>query len=151
MKAAGMILALGVGGIGLLLVVWHWLERKHLPDSRSEEDEHYLVGQSIRRWVVSGTMILLAIGLFAGSRMEPKIGGRPNLLFLQTWLWVVLLVFLLVVIATIDWFATQIYSRRRRKAMLREGIDLIRDEIRVREAIEKQRRPIEEGNGTLVD
>jgi cobalamin synthase len=148
MTAAGMILSMGVGGVGILLMVWHWLERKH---HEPEEDQRYFVAQAIRRWVVSGTMILLAVGLFAGSRMEPKIGGQPNLLFLQTWLWVVLLVLILVVIATSDWFATQSYSRRQRKAMLREGIDLLRDEIRVRAALARDGRSIQEADGPQAE
>jgi hypothetical protein len=143
-EVASLILSIGVSVVGVLLIVWHWLERPERETAVSEEDRRHFVFQSIRRWVVAAMMFLLSIGLYAGSRMEPKIGGKPNMLFVQTWLWVVLLVFGLVIIALFDWLATSVYSHRQRKAMAREGINLIRDEIRIRTSLKDDRPRFEE-------
>jgi hypothetical protein len=144
-ESASLILSIGVTVVAVLLIVWHWFERPHREAAESEEDRRYYTSQSIRRWIVSVTMLLIAIGIYAGSQMKPMIGGKPNMLFLQTWLWVCLLVLGLVVIAILDWFATRIYSFRKRKAMAREGIDLLRDEIRVRASIRQEPERLDEG------
>jgi hypothetical protein len=144
-ESASLILSIGVTTVAVILMVWHWIERPHREAAESEEDRRYFASQSIRRWIVSVSMVLIAIGLFAGSRMKPMIAGKPNMLFLQTWLWVCLLVLGLVVIAILDWFATRVYSFRKRKAMAREGIDLLRDEIRVRASARQEHEQLDEG------
>ena len=146
-ETIGLILSIGVFGVGLVLAVWTWRDRGHHLSAVTEQDRRHFANQEIRRWVVSGTMVLLAVGVYAGTRIPHKLAGRPNLLFLQTWLWVILLVFVLLVLAAIDWFATRVYGNRQRKAMLREGIDILRDEYRARSALRQNGTTPGESNG----
>jgi membrane protein implicated in regulation of membrane protease activity len=139
-----LILSVGVGAVAVLLIVWHVIERTRRETELSEEDERYFSRQAVRRWVVSATMVLLAIGLYAGSRMAPMVGGRPNVLFVQTWLWVIILLGVLVLVAMAEWVATRRYSMRQRKALLREGLELIRDEMRIRAALRTNGRPLDD-------
>jgi hypothetical protein len=48
------------------------------------------------------------------------------------WLAIALLVLLLFILASFDWLATQRYARRHRRAMVREGLEIVRDEFRLR-------------------
>ena len=70
---------------------------------------------------------MLAIGLAVGTRMDHMVRGRTNPLFVQLWLGVFLLIFALLLLGLLDWFATRRYAYKHRRAMLREHDETLRD------------------------
>ena len=77
-------------------------------------------------------MVLLALGIAIGSRLEHKIAGRANPWFLAVWLAVFALIFVLLWLALLDWIATWLYARRHRRLIARERIQFLRDQRRRR-------------------
>ncbi len=128
----GSWLALGLAAAAVALVGWQLAERRHRGASPSEADRDHFRGQDARRRVVAGSVSLLAAGVYLGSRIPYRREGRPNLAFLQTWLAVFLLIMLLLVLALLDWLATRRYARRHRDAIVREGMEILRDKMRAR-------------------
>lgn len=140
----GLWLALGLAAVAVALVAWQFADRRHRGDSPSEADRAHFRGQDARRWIVAGAVTLLAAGVYLGSHLPYRRDGRPNLAFLETWLAVFLLILLLIVLAFLDWLATRRFARRHRGAIVREGMEIIRDEIRARQA-QARRPPQSEG------
>jgi hypothetical protein len=128
------ILAVSVSIVAALLLTWLWFDRTHRQPGLSPEDAQHFRFQDARRIVVAATMFVLSVGLYAGARLETRLDGRPNLWYVQLWLGIALLVLLLFILASFDWLATQRYARRHRRAMVREGLEIVRDELRLRMA-----------------
>ena len=131
----GSWLALGLIAVVALLLGWQWAERRHrgaidLPD----DDRIYFRRQDVRRWVAAGALTLLAVGIHFGSRLPYKRDGRPNLAFVEVWLTDFALIFVLTGLALADWLATRAYARRQRSAIVREGMEILREEMRLRAA-----------------
>jgi hypothetical protein len=105
----------------------------------------------LRRWLGVLLLLILAIGVLVGSRIEPVTvpwdvlygvvagGGvlvdsgiafpvywRVNLQFVQVWLVVNALIFVLLGLALFDWRATRRYAQRHRQSMARERIEILR-------------------------
>jgi uncharacterized membrane protein len=123
-----MVLGITLILVDVLLLVWLWRERKTRGGLLSPEDARHFARQDIRRVIVSGVVLLLALGMWWGSRIPPLVGGRPNALFIQVWLGVIVLIVILVLLAFADWVATRFYARRRRLELLEEGIGLIQEQ-----------------------
>lgn len=126
-------LALGVACVAGLLLVWQRVEGRRRGGDLSEEDAAHFARQEVRRWTVAGVMFLLAFWVFVGSRLDPRdAAGRPNPRYVQAWLGVSLLVVVLLMLAAADWLATRRYARRHRSAIVREGLEILKDEMRLR-------------------
>ena len=106
--------------------------RRQRPSELSEEDRAHFVSQEIRRSVVATAMFLLAVGIYFGSRIETKRDGRPNAWFIAIWLAVFALVIVLLTLALVDWVSTRRYARRQRQTILREGLQILGEELRRR-------------------
>ena len=132
-EVSSAALAIGLACVAGLLLLWQWLEGRRRGADLSDDDAAHFARQSWRRGIVAGVMVLLAVGVFVGSRLDPRDAvGRPNVRYLQTWLGVFLLVFILFVLAVADWLATRRYARRQRYAIVREGLEILKDEMRLR-------------------
>jgi hypothetical protein len=131
-EVASLVLATAVVLIAGLLGLRQFLERRSREPDLSEADARHFVRQDIRRALGVGVMLLLAAGLVVGSRLEPKVAGRTNPLFVQVWLGVFLLIFVLLFLAMLDWIATRLYARRHRREIFDERIEILRDEFRRR-------------------
>lgn len=129
---SSLILSVAVSTVSTLLLVWLWLDRRNREAQLSKDDELHFSLQDTRRTVVAGIMFVLAAGLYAGARIDPRINGQPNVRFVELWLGIAMLVVLLLVLAMFDWVATQRYARRHRRAIVREGLEILRDEMRLR-------------------
>jgi di/tricarboxylate transporter len=129
---ASVVLSSAVVLIAAILALRQYLERRGRGPDLSEADARHFARQDVRRALGLGVMLLLAVGLVVGSRLEPRIAGRTNPLFLQVWLGVFFLIFVLLVLAMLDWLATRVYARRHRKAIFEERIEVLRDEFRRR-------------------
>jgi O-antigen/teichoic acid export membrane protein len=86
-------------------------------------------------------MTALGLLILVGSQTSHKVGARPNPVFIAVWLIVTGLVVVLLVLAALDWQATRRYARRHRSAIVREGMELLKEEMRRRSA------PPPDGNG----
>jgi hypothetical protein len=128
----GSVLAGGVALVAVALLGWVWMDRRQRPSELSEEDRAHFVSQEIRRSVVATAMFLLAVGIYFGSRIETKRDGRPNAWFIAIWLAVFALVIVLLTLALVDWVSTRRYARRQRQTILREGLQILGEELRRR-------------------
>jgi hypothetical protein len=129
-----LALSLGVAGVAVGLVIWQVLERRWRPEGLADDDVKHFAYQDLRRGLVAAVMLLLAAGVYVGARLEPGVAGRPNPRYVGTWVGVLALVVLLLVLAMLDWSATRRYAARHRLAIAREGLEILRDEMRRRAA-----------------
>jgi drug/metabolite transporter (DMT)-like permease len=129
---ASLLLSVGIAVIAILLVVLNWLEQRGRDSELSPEDADHFARQRVRRAAGLAVMLLLAAGIFFGSRVPPRAGRHANPVFVETWLAVFGLIFVLLVLAIVDWRAIRLYARRHRTAILRERLALINDEHRLR-------------------
>lgn len=119
-------LALGVTMIAAFLGLRQWYERKGREEPESAEDVGYFRRQDVRRWIGVGVMVALAIEVYFGSWVEPRVGGRGNPRFVVVWLVVLSLIIVMLGLALADWLATRAYARRQRRAIFREQIEELR-------------------------
>ncbi|GAC1471482.1 MAG: hypothetical protein NVSMB9_17720 [Isosphaeraceae bacterium] len=126
---SGMALSLGVACVALLLLVWQRIERQADASDRSREGFVFNREQSWRRRIVALVMFLLSGGIFFGARAPHVVSGRPNPTFVWIWLAVAFLILFLMVLALLDWLATRRYAIQRREAIVREGIQILRDKM----------------------
>ena len=127
-----LTLSIGVALVAFGLIGWQRAERARRDPLLSIEDEAHFLRQDRRRWLVAGIMFILSTAILAGSRMPPRLAEGPNYRFVQVWLLVFLLAFLLIMIALVDWVSTRAYARRHRTAIVQEGFEILRDEIKTR-------------------
>ncbi len=129
LQAASRALALGVTMISAFLGLRQWYEHKGRLAPSSSEDAGYFRRQDVRRWLGVGVMLSLALVVFVGSWVEPRIDGKGNPRFVVVWLVVLILIVVMLVLALLDWLATRIYARRHRRAMFRREIEELRQQL----------------------
>ena len=128
--AVSLALSILIVVVAALLVVWQWYERRRRATELSKADTSHFARQDVRRWMVTVILILLAVGVTLGSRIEVKVAGRTNLLFFQVWLGVILLIFVLLCLAMFDWVSTRLHARRHRRTIVRARREMIRALLR---------------------
>jgi hypothetical protein len=134
------------------LLGWkEWHDRRARDSDLSPEDSRHFGHQDLRRAIGIVVMGLLAVGLFVGSRIPPRIANKTNTQFLGIWLGVFLLILFLLGLALIDWFALRIFARRHRDQILRERIELLRPDKRPRKTENGNGNGKGHGNGPLGD
>jgi hypothetical protein len=144
-----LALAIGVTVVAGLLALRQRHERRQREPLLSDDDARHFARQDIRRAVVGVVMVLLALGVAVGARVEPKLAGRTNAWFLAVWLAVFTLLLVLLWLALLDWVATWAYARRHRRALARERREFFREERRRRAHRNNGRgTPQEPHNGT---
>ncbi len=126
-----VVIAVVLVVLALIFAVRQWSARRTRDgEELSEADAHYLARQDVRRWLGSALMMIIAAGMIAGTRIDPRV-SRTNLrLFAAIWIGICVLVCLLMLLAVIDWFAIRQYALRHRRALADQR----------REAIEAERR-----------
>ncbi len=102
------LISSGIVLIAVFLGLRQWYERRARESDLSQSDSRYFFRQDVRRGVGVAVMIILAAGLFIGSRMPPKVGGAANVVFVQTWLVISGLIIVMLGLAMIDWIATRL-------------------------------------------
>lgn len=128
-----------------------WSDRLDRADNLSPEDARHFGHQDARRTLGLVVLVLLAAGLVVGSRVPPKLGGQTNPQFLLIWLGVFLLIFLLLTLAMIDWVALRLFARRHRNQILRERIEILREEARLKKSRETGGNGNGHANGSVGD
>jgi hypothetical protein len=137
----GAVLSAGVILVALALGFWQWHDCRLRPTGLSPEDHAFFRNQELRRWTVFALMLVVGVLLLVGTRISHLVGGQPNPLFVQTWIVILALVFALFMLALFDWVATGRYARRHRQEITREGLEILRDELRRRAALRRAEPP----------
>ena len=130
LPSASIAMAAGLFLIAVFLGLRQWYERKAREPGLSEADRSHFFRQDVRRGLGVGVLLVIALLVLVGSRVEARVQGKANLVFLQLWVAVLALILVLLTLALADWAATRTYARRHRKQLLRESLDAIRQEAR---------------------
>jgi NhaP-type Na+/H+ or K+/H+ antiporter len=125
LASASLLLSSGITLIAAFLGLRQWYERRARSDDLSDRDRGYFFRQDLRRGIGVGVMLLLAAGLYFGSRVPPQVGGKANATFLEIWLAISGLIVVMLVLALIDWISTRLYARRHQRALLSERRKLL--------------------------
>jgi hypothetical protein len=125
-----LALSIGILAVAVRLAFWLWSDRRQREPELSAADTFHFARQDRRRGLVVVILLLLAVGISVGSRIDPKLVGRRT--FALIWLSVSVLLLFLLVLAMFDWLATRIYARRHLRALAKERVEILRDELRRR-------------------
>ncbi len=139
--SASLIVSTVVLLVAALLGWSEWRERRRRDSDLPEQDLGHFASQDARRAFGIVVLVLLAVGVIYGSRLPPRLDNRANPRFVGLWLGVFLLIFVLLALAFRDWVALRRYAIRHRGQILRERIEILRDEAR------RQRESHEDDNG----
>jgi hypothetical protein len=127
LTSSGVLMSTGIMMIAFFLGLRQWYESRDRDPNLSDFDRTYFSRQDLRRGLGVAIMLILALGIWIGARMEPLIAGKANMTFVQVWLVVIVLILVLLVVAMLDWLATRLYARRLRRSIARERIELLRE------------------------
>ena len=111
-------------------------ERGRRESDLPDIDRKHFFHQDLRRALgILFLMVLLAAGVYVGSRLPTRIiespsEAHPNRLFLAVSMAVFASIILLLGLAVVDWISTRRYARRLRLAMNQERIEILRETFR---------------------
>jgi hypothetical protein len=125
-----LLISSGIAIIAVFLGLRQWYEWRARERDLSDLDRDYFFRQDVRRGLGVAVILILAAGLYIGSRIPPKVAGHANLLFVEIWLAIIGLILVLLILALIDWVSTRVYARRQRRVMARERMQILRDTMR---------------------
>jgi hypothetical protein len=128
--SSSLLISSGITLIATFLGLRQWYERRARETDLSDLDRGYFVRQDLRRSLGVAVMLILALGLYVGSRLPPKVGGAASLVFVEVWLAISGLIVVMLVLALVDWIATRVYARRQRRYLAAERLRLLREAIR---------------------
>jgi hypothetical protein len=156
LASTSLVLSIAIAAIAVILGVRQWIERGSRDRDLPEADRRYFAWQDRRRGIGVVVLLIQALGVLVGSRMEPLVpvlrlepglrqalrvsvgswiepllAGRGNLRFVAVWLGVILLIPALLLLALSDWLATRRYADRHRRSMARERIEILRQTRRL--------------------
>jgi hypothetical protein len=130
LPAQSLALAAGIVLIAVFLGLRQWYEWRARDTELSEADQSYFVRQDRRRYLGVALLLIIALAIAVGSRMQPKVAGRVNAIYFDIWLAVLVLVLVLLALALSDWRAIRTYASRQRESITRERLDLLADSYR---------------------
>ena len=128
-ELASLGLALVVFLISALLGYREWLDRQGRPTELGSIDRAHFARRDRRRSLGLSILCLLALGIVVGSRTPLRVGFAPNPFFLGIWLAIFGLILALLALALVDWFDLRRYALRKKQAIGREHLAIIRGEI----------------------
>jgi len=130
LASASLTMSIGITLIAAFLGLRQWYEKQARESDLTDLDRRYFSRQDVRRGLGVAVMLLIAVGISIGARIEPRVNGRANLTCFFVWLGVIGLLVVMIILAGLDWLATRLYARRLRRSMARERIKLLHDVIR---------------------
>jgi hypothetical protein len=120
----GLLLSLGLLALAAFFAVRQRAEKLARADDLSGEDARYFARKDKRRYSNSAVMGLIAVGIAAGTLIDPRESHVHRRVFAGIWLAVLSLVLVLVAMAIVDAFATYAYAVRHRQALADERLVL---------------------------
>jgi hypothetical protein len=160
---SSLVLSIAIGGIALSLGLHQWSEWRWRDADLANAERVYFFRQDLRRAVGVVFMLMIALGIFVGSRLPPILADFPydadlkqvirvnvhaNPQFLLVWLVVIVLLAILLALALSDWLATRRFAHRQRQSMARERLEILRETFR-RPDTDRNGHPMEPGlNGS---
>jgi hypothetical protein len=155
LAVSSLALSIAIGGIAVLLGLHQWSQRRARDSDLIGADRAYFLRQDRRRAIGVLIMLMIAAGIYFGSRIPPLIenapldadviqairiiagswvelssGAHANPRFLSLWLEVITLLVILLGLAMFDWIATRRFAHRQRQSIARERLDIIRETFR---------------------
>ncbi len=150
-----LVLSVAIAAIAVLLGLSQWWEYHVRDTDLSDADHHHFFWQDLRRTLGVLLMLILAAGIYIGSRTPPRIAdfpldadvkqairavagtwvdtwinGQINPRFVVLWFVVIVVLMTLLALALFDWRATRRYARRQRKTLAGERLAILRDTFR---------------------
>ena len=124
-----LLISSGVALIAVFLGLRQWYEWRARETELSDLDHRYFFRQDVRRGLGVAVMLVIALGLYFGSRIPSKVAGRANLIFVVVWLAIIGLIVVMLILAFVDWLSTRLYARRLSRSMARERLQILRDTL----------------------
>jgi hypothetical protein len=118
--SSSLLISSGIVLIAVFLGARQYYEWRAREPNLPDPDRRYYQRQDLRRALGTAVMLVLAGGLYIGSRIPPKVGERANLFFVQVWLAIGGLIILMLGMALLDWVATRLYARRQVRRLASE-------------------------------
>jgi uncharacterized membrane protein len=132
--ATSLVLSAALLVLAAYFAVRQWRDRRDRDPDLSDADADYFARQDARRWLGSVVMVLLAAGIAFGTRINPRANREAGRLFGWVWIGVIVLLFIWLTLALLDWRAIAAYARRHREALANERYAALEEERRKRAA-----------------
>jgi hypothetical protein len=130
LASSSVLISSGITLIAAFLGLRQWFEWRARDGSLSDQDRGYFFRQDVRRGLGVAVMLMLAAGLYFGSRIPPKVDGHANLTFVQVWLAIGGLIIVMLGLALLDWISTRLYARRQHRFLASERRKILRETLR---------------------
>jgi hypothetical protein len=130
LASSSLLISSGITLIAAFLGLRQWYEWRAREPDLSDRDRRYFFRQDVRRGLGVAVMLILAAGLYFGSRIPPRVAGHANLTFVQVWLAIVSLIIVMLGLALLDWIATRLYARRQQRSLATERLRILREMLR---------------------
>jgi hypothetical protein len=130
LASSSSLISSGITLIAAFLGLRQWYEWRARDTDLTEYDRGYFFRQDVRRGLGVAVMLILAAGLYFGSRIPPTAGGRANMTFVRVWLAISGLIIVMLGLAMLDWIATRLYARRQHRDLASERRKILRDTFR---------------------
>ena len=127
LASSSALISAGITLIAAFLGLRQWYEWRAREADLTDHDRHYFFRQDVRRGLGVAVMLILAAGLFVGSRIPPKDGEQANLTFVRVWLAISGLIIVMLGLALLDWISTRLYARRQHRFLASERRRILRD------------------------
>ena len=130
LASSSLLISSGVTLIAAFLGLRQWYEWRARESDLSDRDRVFFFRQDVRRGLGVAVMLILAAGLYFGSRIPPRVAGHANLTFVQVWLAIVSLIMVMLGLALLDWISTRLYARRQHRFLASERRRILRETLR---------------------
>jgi hypothetical protein len=128
--SSSLLISSGITLIAVFLALRQWYEWRARAGDLSDRDRRYFFRQDVRRGLGVAVMLILAGGLYFGSRIPPQVAGRANLTFVQIWLAITGLIVVMLGLALLDWISTRLYARRQHRDLASERRKILHETLR---------------------
>jgi hypothetical protein len=129
LASASLLISSGITLIAAFLGLRQWYEWRAREVDLSELDRKYFFRQDLRRGLGVAVILILAAGLYFGSRIPPKVDDHANLRFVQVWLAIGALIIVMLGLALLDWISTRLYARRQHRELSSERRKILRETL----------------------
>jgi hypothetical protein len=130
LASSSLLISSGITLVAAFLGLRQWYECRAREPDISDRDRRYFFRQDVRRGLGVAVMFILALGLYFGSRIPPKVAGHANMTFVRVWLAISSLILVMLGLALLDWISTRLYARRQHRSLLSERQRILRETLR---------------------